>query len=425
MYRLTIHKARQGKHSSDFNRNYKAIIFFLLSVVVLNVNAQQELNFRIVEDSSYALYLKHDWKQLQKLGHRAIRQNIDYFYLRERLGIAFYEQKKYQLALPQFVAANNLNSGDELVQEYIYYAYAFDNRYDEALRYSKQFNKALQVKTKSARPAPVNMVMADFTAKLPSNTSVAFPFYFLSVGLNHRITKGYSAYHAYSYSWQKYTQGNYGQHRYYLAVNIPLKKGFALTPAFSMLYDHYSDSIIRYPEPPNPPGPPRIEIQKRGYFSFIGSVNVSGSFPYVRVDLTNAFSNLDTAYQIQHTLGITVYPLANQKLAIGGALIVHTNNFYKNIAPLVQATLRFNAPQFFAFNVVYTYAGVYNYHLYNGYLVQNGYDLLRSNLTVAPEFIIKRRYSIYAAYQFETKTSRTTGVNYFAHGITLGTKLKF
>jgi hypothetical protein len=92
---------------------------------------------------------------------------------------------------------------------------------------------------------------------------------------------------------------------------------------------------------------------------------------------------------------------------------------------LAQAGIRFNAPQFFAMSVVYTYANIYNFHLYNGYLVQNGYDLVKGNLTAMPEFIIKHRYNIFAAYQFEMKTTRETGLNYFAHGISIGTKLKF
>ena len=102
-----------------------------------------------------------------------------------------------------------------------------------------------------------------------------------------------------------------------------------------------------------------------------------------------------------------------------------TNNFYKTIHPFLQAGLRFNAPQYFAMSIVYTYANIYNFHLYNGYLVQNGYDLLKHNVTVVPEFIIKHRFSIYAGYQLEFKTTRETNTNYIAHGITIGTKLKF
>ncbi len=405
------------------------ILIFLFSYIT--VAAQSELNFKTVEDSSYVLYLKQDWNQLEKFGREAIKSKIDYFYLRERIGIAYYQQKKYQLASSHFERAKRFNSGDESNQEYLFYSYAFNNRYDEALHLTKHFSNDLKKKTGTVKPAAINLAQLDFTVKIPENTSIATPYYFLGFGLNHRITRGYSLFHSYSFSHQKYaingpryTEGVYEQHKYYLSANIPLVKGFILNPAFSVMLDQYIDTL--FATPPQPPQrPPRSGVRKRNYASFIGSINVSKVFPYVKLDLTNGFSNLDTTYQFEHSLGITIYPLANQKLSFCAAGMLYTNDFYKTIHPLVQGSIRFNAPQFFAMSVVYTYANVYNFHLFNGFLVQNGYDLLKHNVTAVPEFIIKHRFSIYATYQFELKTTRETNINYTAHGISIGTKLKF
>ena len=400
------------------------LIVLIFFASCFTASAQDELNFKTVEESSYDLFLKKDWKQLEKLGRRAVKNKIDYFYLRERLGIAYYEQKKYQLAAPQFEKANGFNSSDELAQEYLFYSYAFNNHYDEAIHLTKHFSKDLRKKTGTIKPAAINLVQADFTVKIPERSSIAEPYYFFGFGLNHRVTRGFSLFHSYSFSRQKYTDGVYDQHKYYISGNIPLGKGFTLNPAFSVMLDQYADTIFSAPPPP-PQRPTRPQIRKRNYASFIGSLNVSKVLPCVKLDLTNSFSNLDTSYQLQHALGVTVYPLANQKLSFNVTGILHTYNFYKAIHPILQAGIRFNAPQFLALSVVYTYANVYNFHLYNGYLVQNGYDLLKHNITASPEFIIKHRFSIYAAYQLEFKSTRETNINYIAHGITIGTKLKF
>jgi hypothetical protein len=411
--------------TEDGRRNIKSLFFVaILSVISFSVCAQAELNYQTVEDSSYALYLKKDWKGLEQFGRLAIKNKIDYFYLRERIGIAYYEQKKYQLALPHFQKAYGFNSGDELLQEYLFYSHVFNYQYDQALHLTKKFSPELKTKTYTTKPAAINMVQLDFTAKIPELSSIAYPYYFFGFGFNHRITRGYSAFHAYSFSRQKYNRGIYDQHRYYLSVNIPLVKGFSLIPAFSILADQYKDTLF-YPPPPPPMRPPPPSLRTRTYLSYIGSLNVSMALPYVKVDLGNAFSNLDTTYQIQHALALTVYPLANQKLFIGATGILYTNNYYSSVKPLVQAVVGFNAPQFFRMSVVYTYANIYNFHLYNGYWVQNGYDLLRHNVTASPEFIIKHRFSIYAAYQLELKTTRTTQTNYIAHGVSFGTKLRF
>ena len=176
---------------------YRLIILIFLSSYFTS-SAQTELNFKSVEDSSYALYLKKDWKQLEKFGAQAIHNKIDYFYLRERIGIAYYEQKKYQLAAPQFEKAKAFNSSDELTQEYLFYSYAFNNRYDEALHLTKHFSKDLKKKTGTEKPAPINLVQADFTVKIPENLNIANPYYFFGLGLNHRITRGFSFFHSYS-----------------------------------------------------------------------------------------------------------------------------------------------------------------------------------------------------------------------------------
>ncbi len=403
---------------------YMCFGFVLIAMALLPVSAgAQQLNSQVVEDSTYAMYLRGDWKQLQQFSREALKQHIDYYYLRERLGIAYYMQQKYQLAAPQFEKAYAFNSGDELNNEYLFFSYAFDGRYNEALKLSRHFSPELKKKTYTTKPAPVNLAMLEFTVKVPESSSVGLPFYFVTLGLNHRISKGFSAFHAYSYSTQKYTRGIYQEHRYYLSANITLPKGVSINPAFSMLYNHYTDSLFGQPFPPQ--RPPYLGTRKSGYFSFIGSLNISKVFPYVRLDITNAFSNLDTTYQLQHTLGVTLYPLANQKFAILANAMLYTGDYYKTVKPVLQGGIKFNAPQFFATSIVYTYANIYNFHLFNGYLVQNGYDLLRHNVMVMPEFIIKKRYSLYAMYQLELKTTRETKVNYLSHGISFGTKLRF
>ncbi|HLP20656.1 MAG TPA: hypothetical protein VK174_10160, partial [Chitinophagales bacterium] len=336
-----------------------AMMVIMLCMVTCTVLAQGGLSFREVEDTTYALYLKGDWRELQKVGREALRQKIDYFYLRERMGIAYYMQLKYQLASPQFEKAYRFNSGDELNNEYLFYSYAFDGRYNDALKLSRHFSGDLKSKTKTTKPAPVNMALLEFTTKIPGDRSVAQPFYFITFGFNHRISRGYSAFHAYSYSQQKYTRGIWEEHRYYLSGNITLPKGFSLNPAFSVISHHYTDSIFGQPQPPQRPR--LLGVNKQSFLSFIGSLNVSKVLPYVRLDLTNAFSNLDTTYQLQHSLGLTVYPLANQKLALSATAMLYTNDYYKTVSPVLQAGLRFNEPQFFALGVVYTYANVYNF----------------------------------------------------------------
>lgn len=388
---------------------YKLISFFLISVS-MSVSAQTELNSKWVNDSTYALYKSKNWKALELLGSKALHQHIDFYYLRMRLGIACYEQQKYRVALFHFENAERYNSMNELTNEYLYYSYLFSGRYNEGERISSHFSDTLRTITHTRKLSPVNLISVETGMKFSTISQTVKPLYYCSFGINHLLARGYSLFHAYNYVQQQYYYGTYQQHQYYLSANIPLKRGFSLFPAFSVLYDVFSSTN-------------KTVSNKKVHF--LGSLNVTKDFPYAKVTLANSFSNFDTSFQIQHSLGLTVYPLANQRLLLGGTMLIFTDNRYKNVRPLFQVNMSFNFPYFFDFSATYMYARVRNFNLYNGAIIQNGYDMLNDNLTFVPEFIIKRRYRIYAAYQLEFKKEQTLQTNYISHEISLGTKIIF
>lgn len=384
------------------------LITILLFFVSVGLYAEGGFNFRMVEDSSYKLYLYQDWKGLQQFGRDAVHNGIDYFYLRQRIGIAAYKLEKYQVAKVHFEHADAFNH-DDVTDEYLYYSLLFSGNYNEASRLTKRFSKDLKVKTKTGKNSIINLLQVEGGLKF-TNSYLVNNLYYFSLGIGHTLGRGYTAYHSYTYTTQQYFYGTYQQHQYYLSADLPLKKGFSLQPAFSLFYARFQ---IQIPEVP-----------AKSKLAFLGSLNISKVAPYVAFNLTNSFTNFDTSYQIQHALALTVYPLANQKFWFGGNVILFTSNFYKNLTPLTQGNIGFNVPRYFSFNVVYTHAGVHNFNLYNGYLAQNGYDLLKDNLTITPAFIIKYRYIIYAAYQLEFKREEVTRVNYTSNAISLGLKIK-
>src|SRR5581483_3250780 len=159
-------------------------------------------------------------------------------------------------------------------------------------------------------------------------------------------------------------------------------------------------------------------------FHFLGSLCISKRFSYAQLDLVNSFSYLNRVEQVQHSLAATFYPLGNNRFHLGGNAILFGDSLYKRIHGLFQAYIGFNAPQFFSMNVVYTYGGVYNFNLYNGALVENGYDLLRHKLDAGPAFTIKNRVTLYLMYQLELKTESTTRSNYISNGFSIGLKIK-
>ncbi|MCK7534436.1 MAG: hypothetical protein MZV63_27160 [Marinilabiliales bacterium] len=61
--------------------------------------AQEDtLTFRDVDHHSLELYQQGDWKGLIRYNNEAFSQGIDYYFLRLRTGIAYFETKKYMKA---------------------------------------------------------------------------------------------------------------------------------------------------------------------------------------------------------------------------------------------------------------------------------------------------------------------------------------
>ena len=66
------------------------------------------------------------------VGKQALRQDIDYYYLRVRLGIAYFEKSDYFPSATHLKKARQFNSGDPFVADYLYRALVYTNRTGEA-----------------------------------------------------------------------------------------------------------------------------------------------------------------------------------------------------------------------------------------------------------------------------------------------------
>ncbi len=94
------------------------------------INAQAD--FKTVDQATLRLYNEQKWDSLARAGKAAIRNHVDYYYLRMRTGIAEYERKKFILASNHFWKAYRFNSRDTLPLHYLYYSSIWSNRNAEA-----------------------------------------------------------------------------------------------------------------------------------------------------------------------------------------------------------------------------------------------------------------------------------------------------
>jgi hypothetical protein len=104
------------------------ILFFCVTAVY-----GQNLTFIQVDTTTYNQYLRGDWKALTTTGREALDAGIDYYYLQMRMAYAWFSMGRYRQAITYYKNALSHNSGDPIANEYLYYAYKYSGRDNDAL----------------------------------------------------------------------------------------------------------------------------------------------------------------------------------------------------------------------------------------------------------------------------------------------------
>jgi len=117
-------------------------IIILLSTISISAQTFDNNNFKEVDSALYSEYLSKNWGEVIRLGEYADKHNIDYFYLRVRVGIAAFHLEKYPLAAKNLEKALEFNSSDKAAQLYLYDTYLILGKETKAYKLSKSFNNS-------------------------------------------------------------------------------------------------------------------------------------------------------------------------------------------------------------------------------------------------------------------------------------------
>lgn len=112
----------------------------------MGVQAQNQQTIESVDSITYIQFFNQDYSSLQKTVKNAIDAGIDFYYLRTRLAISYYNQKNFESALPHFQNAQEIFPIDTIIQEYFYYTLLFTGREEDAYDLAQNFSESMQYK---------------------------------------------------------------------------------------------------------------------------------------------------------------------------------------------------------------------------------------------------------------------------------------
>ena len=328
------------------------LISLLMMLFLIPPKKVSAVDFTTVDRETYRLFQEQKWDSVVMIGKEALKEKIDYFYLRLRMGVSYYWMKKYLFAIEHLRKAREFNSSDPMATEYLYLSYIKSGRDGDAHALvpgmSSMQREQLQVKNFFIEKIQFESGYTFSSDRSPSNLSTLMgsdsvygeqDLYgnnsYANLSVKFRIAKWLDLTLGYSYlnfSKTKYFQ--YGrtedhflgtkdtvwgkmylwsfpyviydtsfkyqmkQHEFHAGATINLKKGFKIMPAFHYL--HVSYPVIT--------SSVNLEhVADTGYYT--GYNNNYFLFPFTRTNYTyqqkdTTFNNFLASLKVSKEVGI-------------------------------------------------------------------------------------------------------------------------
>ncbi len=435
--------------------------------IVNGIWAQQEKpDFSKSDSITYRLYLEGDWKELVRQGNHALKYGYDYYYLRMRTGIAYFEMKNYRRAARHFKKALEFNMQDPMASEYLYYSMKWSGRTSEAVALAKKFNSQLKDKINYKESLfiesisldylhqenPETMHQDDFTTDIDpvenGYQSVTASLDYFGLGMGHRLSPVFSLFHAYSYlnknnffliqdqGLRAYeSRQEINQHQYYISGSFTTCKGYLIQPFFHFIRVSYPVvSEISTGQAPNN----RIISANASENQFLAGGSLSRSLGCFDLCIGASYAEMNSRQQMQGNFSGTWYPMGNLYLYITSrftGISEHHSTTSREFRFMYSQKIGFRTFNFLWIEFHGSAGEIMNYHLYNGLVVFNSGDITNKRLGMnflvpvkANGLMLSFRYN----YSGHTSHFRLTGtestnnpIEYNTHHLTGGLSWKF
>ncbi|MCY1635976.1 tetratricopeptide repeat protein [Marinifilum sp. D737] len=412
----------------------------LIGIILLSshVQAQNSLSVGQVNRETYALYQKQQWKQLVLLAKKAIAHDIDFYYLRLRMGIAYYELKNYRKSAVLFKKLHEQNPDDNSLKEYLYFSYLLGGRNMDAVRIQKKLPGSIIEKYRIRKLKFISGVYAEtkyeflddyaIDSDLVQQQTVRNELYHYSFGVNHKLGNRLALYHAYSWVDVKNTVVSEGisfdeeviQNQYYLKSHFQLAYGTRLALAAHWVqtevsgYSHTEqlpNAVVQGPwVKGNGPGEFNNSVQDIKTYTygvtqngFIGYLGIDQDLSKWKMHAGLLYSDIDNLHRWQQELTIYYYPKGNVKLYLWAGICNQMeekgkgdwlNRNYWDCGAGFQFAK--NSWVQVGYNVGDMYKQVEN----EGYSVFNGVNPVKNRIKVSCcQYLFKGKVSLFLLYQ--------------------------
>jgi hypothetical protein len=322
----------------------RLMMILLVLMLVRPAEGQERNDFRYHDSLTYNLYLEERWKELTDAGRDAIADGHDFYYMRMRLGIAWFEKARYANAARHFRKALEHNSDDAIALEYLFYCHLYNGEYASASRLLAGFTREHKKKVlDESRLGRNTVILSAYYNDFKTESIVESPTYWFadteagtetvtrtivnpSIAMSHLVSPGVYYFHAFNnvskVSLLHYFDGtrviNFNdqkvlQNQYYGSFNIASAGGVSIRP-----YVHAVVSVYEYILPATGMSSGFYTVMKSTTFHYSAGMNLRKRAGYFAVDGGVMVNNFGYGTALHGEAGLTIFPLGNSNLYAGG-----------------------------------------------------------------------------------------------------------
>jgi len=380
----------------------------LLCLITFSAAGQAlQVDSKVVEYRTYNLYLTGDWKALVAAGDSAIDEGVDYYYLRSRMGIAYFMMGKYFTAIKHFKKAIELNPVEELPSRYLSLSYLYTAQYEKSRKIAAILSTYSQEMILFNEKKTFNYFGLNPGFKFSSSTDVPRAN-LLAFNLGHYLFKKVSFNHSFSTYNQKSEYWSFGQKDYFIQGNIPIGNDYLLSLSYHYLAGTTALDYVVYQQ----------EYSTQAYAT---SAIVSKQIGKHNISLGSTGLEIDSVFQIQHDLSYTYFPLDNSKLSIGMKGYFHSADFYSTNYFSFLPFVSFQPHKKLGFFASYLKGNGNNIAEWNGAILNNASDLTAAKISLGTNYQLSKKWHLSLTYEREQKESQSIS-NYNYNSLYLSLK---
>ncbi|MBE0661191.1 MAG: hypothetical protein IH597_01885 [Bacteroidales bacterium] len=399
------------------------IIAVLFTVTGSYLKAQERIDFKTADSLTFQLYDKGNWQELINSGKSAIQQGQDYYFLRMRIGIAYYMLGHYRSAAVHFEKALEFNSNDMVALPYLRQCYDWGVMETESAALVQRFKV---LKKESVEPVFIRGISvfggaavsgsstqlentdldgeADIYGEINANGDMYYGHAGITVAPVQHILLYLGYTHLQLDKHQRIVMegadsinNRYHLIQHQLHANLPLRlaKGWQIVPALTMLNFRDKPLIIGYDEVDYEYVIRQMDTTITNY---IVSMKLLKSMPYFDLGAMAGNSNLNNENQWQGTFILKLYPFANLDLysysRISTLTAIEENrwHFKQTLGGKVLSKLWLQGS--------YHWGDLTNAHDENGLLVFNTSAKIVSRLSATAYILITEKLTFQLEYTF-------------------------